>query len=122
MMLYIIFLKHRLTLSGLPLSLFYLLIKHYLCRYNYQFPILFFAVALAIMGGYVGIYLLFKMKGALSGKTSEPAEVAPTTTTSLFSVGIPSIESPAFEKFVETDAFLKLLENEDQLVKAIESA
>ena len=38
------------------------------------------------------------------------------------SSGVPSIESSAFEKFVETASFEKLLENESQLAKLVESA
>jgi hypothetical protein len=70
------------------------------------------------------LYVLFKIKSALTGKkkTEEPA--AETTTVVHASIGssVPSIESPAFEKFVESDAFYKLLENEDQLKKVVESA
>ena len=46
------------------------------------------------------------------------AVVADTTESS----GIPAVESSAFEKFVETVAFEKLLENESQLSKLLESA
>ena len=78
---------------------------------------------MAILGGYTGLYVLFKIKSAISGgkKVEEPAPVVAAASTE-GSSDVPSIESPAFEKFVETDAFTKLLENEDQLTKLVESA
>jgi len=80
-----------------------------------------YSVAIAILSGYAGIAVLFKIKGAMSGKPVEEAKpvakvsAAPTT-------GVPALESPEFEKFVETDAFTKLLEDESQLTKLLESA
>jgi hypothetical protein len=34
---------------------------------------------------------------------------------------VPSVESPAFEKYVESDSFYKLLEDEVKLAKVVES-
>lgn len=77
-------------------------------------------VAAAILGGYTGLFVFYKLVSAVSGgkkKAPEPIKVVevPSSTT-----GIPDIESPAFEKFVESDAFMKLLENEEQLKGLIE--
>ena len=76
---------------------------------------------MAILGGYFGLFVLYKIKSAMSGKKVEeekkPAAVAATPTT-----GVPALDSPAFEKFVETEAFEKLLEDEAQLSKLVESA
>jgi hypothetical protein len=47
--------------------------------------------------------------------------VKPVKGVDVSTTGIPSIESPAFEKFVETDAFTKLLESEEQLTQLAES-
>jgi hypothetical protein len=80
---------------------------------------IFTVVAFAILSGYVGIVVLFKIKNAIFGKPAD--EVKTVKGGDLPTTGIPSIESPAFEKFVETDAFTKLLENEDQLTKLAES-
>jgi hypothetical protein len=63
------------------------------------------------------IYSFAKPKKAVPVEAAPAVEAAPTTTT-----GVPSIESPEFEKFVGTEAFEKLLENEKELVKLIESA
>lgn len=78
-------------------------------------------MAIAILSFYGGITVLYKIKSALSSKPV--VEVAkPAATTEVVTTGVPSIESAAFEKFVETLAFEKLLENEDQLTKLIESS
>ena len=77
---------------------------------------------MAILGGYTGLFVLYKIKSAISGgkveaeKPAAKAAAAPTTT------GVPALDSPAFEKFVETDAFEKLLEDDAQLTKLLESA
>ncbi len=56
--------------------------------------------------------LLARLRSGFKGKAPEvPVVVAPVTTTT----GIPSIESPEFETFLESEAFLQLLESEDQL-------
>jgi hypothetical protein len=75
---------------------------------------------MAILGGYFSIYLLFKISSAFTKKppVAEKSTVAVVTV----STGVPSLESPAFEKFVETIAFEQLLENEGQLSKLLESA
>ena len=78
-------------------------------------------VSIAILSGYFGIYVLVKIVGAFSKK--KPVEEKVTVAADAAeSSGVPSIESSAFEKFVETVAFEKLLENESQLLKLVESA
>lgn len=80
-------------------------------------------VAIAILGAYTGGIVLYKIKSAISGKKAEPEPAKPVETAPVAPAsGIPGIESPAFEKFVETDAFAKLLENEEQLKTLLESA
>lgn len=74
---------------------------------------------MAILGGYVGLGVLYKIKSSVGGKPA-PAEVSGASS-GASSPGIPGIESPEFEKFVETDAFVKLLENEAQLAKLLEA-
>jgi hypothetical protein len=77
-------------------------------------------VAIAILSFYGGSIVLYKIAGALTGKpkaieTEVVAKIeAPTT-------GVPGIETEAFEKWVETDAFTNLLENEEQLKSLVES-
>ena len=79
------------------------------------------AVALAIMGGYFGLFCLFKIKGAMSGKKVEEAAPAPAASASVdASTGIPAVDTPEFDKYLETDAFYKMLENEEQLGKVVE--
>ena len=48
------------------------------------------------------------MKGKKPEVAAPVLAAAPTT-------GIPSIESPEFETFLESEAFVQLLESEDQL-------
>ena len=72
------------------------------------------------MGGYFGLFCLFKIKGAVSGKKEEPAP-APVSSGSIdASTGIPAVDTPEFDKYLETDAFYKMLENEEQLGKVVE--
>jgi hypothetical protein len=78
-----------------------------------------FTVAIAILSFYGGVTVLYKISSAMSSKPVVEEKVvakveAPTT-------GIPGIESAAFEKWVETDAFTQLLENEVQLTALVES-
>jgi len=76
---------------------------------------------MAILGGYFGLVVLYKIKSAMSGgKVEEEKPVAKTVAAP--TTGVPALDSPAFEKFVETDAFTKLLEDEAQLTKLVESA
>jgi len=63
---------------------------------------------------------LYKIKSAISGKAPVEAE-KPIAKVAAPSAGVPAVDSPAFEKFVETAAFEKLLEDEVQLGKLIES-
>eukprot|EP00534_Pseudo-nitzschia_fraudulenta_P003947 CAMPEP_0201121730 /NCGR_PEP_ID=MMETSP0850-20130426/5551_1 /ASSEMBLY_ACC=CAM_ASM_000622 /TAXON_ID=183588 /ORGANISM="Pseudo-nitzschia fraudulenta, Strain WWA7" /LENGTH=121 /DNA_ID=CAMNT_0047388275 /DNA_START=50 /DNA_END=415 /DNA_ORIENTATION=- len=60
-------------------------------------------LAMAIMGGYGGLYMLFKMKSAMT-KKAPVKEVAPATS-SAPSGGIPSIESDEFGDWLGSDAF-----------------
>jgi hypothetical protein len=78
-------------------------------------------VAIAILGGYVVLGTFGKLMSG--GKKKEdvavPVAAAPASFSS--STAIPSIDSDDFAKFLETDAFLKLLENEKDLSAAIEA-
>jgi hypothetical protein len=76
---------------------------------------------MAILGGYFSIYLLFKLRSAFS-KKPPVVEKAPVLVVTTDSTGVPSVDSPAFEQFVESSAFEQLLENEGQLAKLVESA
>jgi hypothetical protein len=79
-------------------------------------------VSIAILSGYFGIYVLVKIIGSFSKKKPVEEKVPIVSADTTESSGVPSIESSAFEKFVETIAFEKLLENESQLSKLVESA
>jgi hypothetical protein len=76
---------------------------------------------MAILGGYFSIYLLYKLRCAFT-KKPPVVEKAPVVEVATVNTGVPSVESPAFEQFVETSAFEQLLENEGQLAKLVESA
>ncbi|KAL3935266.1 MAG: hypothetical protein SGBAC_009183 [Bacillariaceae sp.] len=75
-------------------------------------------LALAIMGGYGGLYMLVKMKSAMSGSKEEekPAVVSSGADTG---AGIPAIGTPEFDKFLDSEAFVQLLDSEEQLTKAL---
>lgn len=75
---------------------------------------------MAILGGYVGLFVLFKLKSAVSGgSVEEPAPVASSAPV-VATTGIPAVDTPEFDKYLETDAFYKMLENEEQLGKVVE--
>lgn len=73
---------------------------------------------MAILGGYTGLILLFKMKSAISGGTPEEAPKA-SSGPAVATTGIPAVDSPEFDKYLETDAFYKMLESEEQLGKVV---
>jgi hypothetical protein len=64
---------------------------------------------MAIMGGYFSIYVLFSIKGAM---TKKPVKAEPTTTAvgGEESEGMPSVESPEFETFLNSDRLTAYLE------------
>jgi hypothetical protein len=76
---------------------------------------------MAILGGYAGLFVLVKIKGAMSGgkKVEEAAPVA-SSSPMLASTGIPPVDTPEFDKYLETDAFYKMLDNDEQLAKVVE--
>jgi hypothetical protein len=80
----------------------------------------FFTVAIAILSFYTGGVILYKISSAISSKP-KPIETVVVAKVEAPTTGVPSIESPAFEKWVETDAFTNLLENEEQLKSLVES-
>ena len=66
-------------------------------------------VAMAIMGGYGGLYVLFKIKSAVSKKA--PAEAAaPASSSSAPAGGVPSLDSPEFGEWLGSDAFNAFVE------------
>jgi hypothetical protein len=81
-----------------------------------------YQLSLAILSAYTGGFILYKIKSAMTSKPDPVVEEKPKTVAETPSTGVPGIESPAFEKFVETDAFQQLLENEEQLKTLLESA
>ena len=73
------------------------------------------------MGGYFGLFCLYKVKSAIGGSKVEEAPAAPSSSATVdASTGIPPVDTPEFDKYLETDAFYKMLENEEQLGKVVE--
>ena len=68
-----------------------------------------YSVAMAIMGGYGGLFMLFKMKSAMSKKAPEKA-AAPTSSSSASAGGVPSLDSPEFGEWLGSDAFNAFVE------------
>jgi len=69
-------------------------------------------VAAAIIGGYFGLYILIKIKGAISG-SAPVEEAAPVVAAVPSSAGaIPDVDSEEFGAF---------LESEDNIMKLVES-
>ena len=72
------------------------------------------------MGGYASLFVLSKIGSAMGGKkkAEEPAAAAPAAA-SVEGAGVPSVGTPEFDKFLETDAFEKLLGSDEQLGKVL---
>jgi hypothetical protein len=65
---------------------------------------------MAIMGGYFSLYVLFSLKSAM---TKKPIKAEPTTAAAVSAGGsdeMPSVESPDFEAFLNSDRLTKFLE------------
>ncbi len=58
--------------------------------------------------------MVAKIGSAMGGKKKVEAAPAPATS-SAPSTGVPSIESPDFDKFLDSEAFEKLLSSDEQL-------
>lgn len=78
-----------------------------------------FQVALAIMGGYAGLFVVVKIGSAMGGKKKEEAAPAPAASSSAPSTGVPSVDSPEFDDFIGSEAFDKLLNSDEQLGKVL---
>jgi hypothetical protein len=79
---------------------------------------------LAILGGYGGLVVLYKVKSAISSKPAikaAPAASGNTPAEASSEDSVPPVDSPAFDKYVESDAFYKMLEDEVKLTKLVES-
>lgn len=72
-------------------------------------------VAGAIMGMYGSLIGLAVLRSKLRSKPPAAPVVPSTTVTS----GIPPIDSPEFETYLASPAFIQLLESEDQLAALI---
>jgi len=80
-------------------------------------------VAGAILGGYAGLISIASIRSSMKGPPppkAAPTPSAPSTTASSSEI-LPSVESPDFEKFLESDAFGKFIESEDNLMKWVDS-
>ncbi|KAG7362734.1 hypothetical protein IV203_026094 [Nitzschia inconspicua] len=72
-------------------------------------------LAMAIMGGYSALFVLYKIKSTVSKpKQGEPA-VTPAAMAGEAppGQGMPAIDSPEFGSFLETDRFTKMMESDD---------
>lgn len=73
-------------------------------------------VAIAILSGYGGLIVLYKISTMFSSKKKvEEKAPAPVAAAPASSEGIPSVDSPEFDSWVDSGALEKLLDNEEQL-------
>lgn len=87
--------------------------------YYRSFATLFYSsVAGAILAAYGTLIFLFSIGGGSKAAEPEAAPAAAPVT----GQGVPPVDSPEFEKFVADDAFVQLLENEDQLSAWVDEA
>jgi hypothetical protein len=82
-------------------------------------PLFSLTVSMAILGGYTGLFVLIKIGGAISGTKEEPAPVVASSSPVVATTGIPAIDTPEFDKYLETDAFYKMLDSDEQLAKVV---
>eukprot|EP00563_Minutocellus_polymorphus_P007415 CAMPEP_0181032746 /NCGR_PEP_ID=MMETSP1070-20121207/6897_1 /TAXON_ID=265543 /ORGANISM="Minutocellus polymorphus, Strain NH13" /LENGTH=101 /DNA_ID=CAMNT_0023110145 /DNA_START=671 /DNA_END=976 /DNA_ORIENTATION=+ len=82
--------KHSVSNRSLTLFLSFL----------FHFPIE--TVAGAILSGYGVLILAAVIKSSIGGKAPEPEPAAPVAAPAASSGDLPSIESPEFEKFIES--------------------
>ena len=79
-------------------------------------------VAGAILTGYAGVISVATLRSKMKSKAPEAAAApAAAASTAPSSDILPSVESPDFEKFLESDAFGKFVESEDSLMKWVDS-
>jgi hypothetical protein len=71
-----------------------------------------FSVAGAILASYGALIAVAVLRPKKAPEpVVAPAPVAAPST----STGVPSVDSPEFDAFVESDAFIQLMENEEEL-------
>mmetsp|Transcript_15697 Transcript_15697/g.18925 ORF Transcript_15697/g.18925 Transcript_15697/m.18925 type:complete len:134 (-) Transcript_15697:190-591(-) len=82
-----------------------------------------YQLAGAILGGYSGLIAVAMIRSKIKGAppAEEPAAVSEAPAVPATG-GVPSVESPEFEKFIESDAFMKMVESEEQLLQWAASA
>jgi len=85
-----------------------------------------YQLSAAILSGYFGAFVLYKLFSAIGGgsKAAAPAEEAAAAPAKAAPAtgGVPDVDSPEFETFVGSEAFIKVLENEEQLMGWIKKA
>jgi hypothetical protein len=70
---------------------------------------------MAILGGYVGLYVVYAISSSFKKAPAKVEAPAPTPASTVSTGTIPDVDSEAFVTFVESEAFAKLLDSEDQL-------
>ena len=65
---------------------------------------------MAIMGGYTALFVVFKIKSAITKKAPEK-EVAAAPAASTDDGAMPSLDSPEFGEWLGSDAFNKMIES-----------
>jgi hypothetical protein len=69
---------------------------------------------MAIMGGYLGIYVIYSIKSAMTKKAPAPAATpAAIVGDAKPGHGMPSVESPEFADYIDTPAFHKEIESNE---------
>lgn len=79
-------------------------------------------VAGAILSGYGALIAIAVIRSKLKGPAPvEEVPAASTAPVAAITGGVPSVESPEFEKYVESDAFTNMIESEEQLLQWVAS-
>lgn len=76
-------------------------------------------LAAAILGGYSSLIVVAQIRSAMKGKPPVVVE-APKAVVAVTSTGIPDVNSPEFAEYLDSEAFIILLENDEQLAAVVD--
>jgi len=97
--------------------------KPFFCSHNaiYLLPTtLTISVAAAILGGYSSLVVVAQISSAMKGKPPVVVEAPKVVVAATTSTGIPDVNSPAFAEYMDSEAFVTLLDSDEQLTALCE--
>mmetsp|Transcript_23629 Transcript_23629/g.39092 ORF Transcript_23629/g.39092 Transcript_23629/m.39092 type:complete len:127 (-) Transcript_23629:184-564(-) len=77
-------------------------------------------LAAAILGGYSSLVVVAQISSAMKGKPPVVVEAPKVVVAATTSTGIPDVNSPAFAEYMDSEAFVTLLDSDEQLTALCE--